>query len=59
MSETIYDRAYRKMHPRLFPFSAWERQRELSDLWPADQEKFKRVVDAIIDVHRLPTDVAV
>lgn len=42
-----YDAAYRAAHPRLFPFSPYERQRELRDLWPSEQAKFRRIVDAI------------
>lgn len=41
-----YDAAYRRAHPRLFPYSPWERQKELSDLWPSEQKKFRDVVDA-------------
>lgn len=42
-----YDETYRAMHPKLFPFSPWERQRELRDLWPDEQAKFRKMVDAI------------
>jgi len=43
---TDYAAIYRKANPKAMPFSIHERQRELSDLWPVDQEKFKRIVDA-------------
>lgn len=48
MSETIYDKIYRRANPKLFPYSPYERQPELRDLWPSEQEKFKRVVDAAL-----------
>ncbi|MGN6768872.1 MAG: hypothetical protein ACTHJQ_03350 [Rhizobiaceae bacterium] len=44
----IYERIYRETHPRLFPFSPFERQRELRDLWPADQRKFRDMVDSTL-----------
>lgn len=44
-----YDEIYRKANPRRFPYSPFERQRELRDLWPDLQEDFRRVVDAAID----------
>ena len=47
-SEVDYDKAYRLAHPRMFPFSPWERQRELSNLWPSEQEKFRKIVDAAL-----------
>ena len=43
-----YDRIYRRLHPKTFPFSPYERQLELSDLWGANQEKFRREVNAIL-----------
>ncbi len=43
-----YDAIFRKLHPRSSPFSPWERQRELRDLWPADQQKFKGMVDTVL-----------
>jgi len=43
---TDYAAIYRKANPKVMPFSIHERQRELSDLWSVDQEKFKRIVDA-------------
>lgn len=46
-SEDIYDRVYREMNPRIFPYSPWERQRQLCDLWPSEQKKFKDMVDAV------------
>lgn len=33
-------------HPRQFLHSLFERQLELNDLWPSDQEKFRKDVDA-------------
>lgn len=42
-----YDNLYRKLNPRRFPYSPWERQRELNDLWPQDQELFRRLVDGV------------
>lgn len=50
---TDYDSIYRKMHPPMFPFSPYERRRELRDLWPAEQQKFKRMVDAVGDAERI------
>ena len=47
-----YERAYRKLHPRTFPLSPCERQRELSDLWPADQDRFRQMVDAVTDAKQ-------
>ena len=47
MTDTLYDQIYHKTHPRLFPQSPYERQMELRDLWPADQRKFRELVDAI------------
>ena len=47
-----YEGIYRKMNPRIFPYSAHERQKELSDLWPADQERFKDQVDSIASAIR-------
>jgi hypothetical protein len=42
-----YEKLYRELHPRHVPTSPYGRQIELRDLWPADQEKFKRLVDKI------------
>lgn len=47
-----YEQIYRKMHPKRFPYSPYEKQRELCDLWPDEQEKFKREVDTILDYER-------
>ena len=41
-------RIYRRLHPRQFPYSSWERQRQLDDLWPAEQERFARDVRIIL-----------
>lgn len=46
--DEIYERLYRRMHPKRFPYSPWERQRELHDLWPVDQRAFRQVVDAVL-----------
>lgn len=43
-----YAAMYRRAHPRLMPFSPWERQRELSDLWPSKQAKFRKLADAML-----------
>jgi len=48
MTPEQYAEFYRKLHPRVFPSSPWERQMELRDLWPADQEKFREMVRAIV-----------
>lgn len=48
MTQEEYEATYRKLHPRgmtTAPYS--ERQRQLTDLWPRDQEEFKRMVDAV------------
>lgn len=45
--KTDYDAIYRKLHPRRDRYSPYERQRELHDLWPRDQRKFREMVDAI------------
>lgn len=47
INDDSYERAYRRAHPRMFPHSPHERQRELRDLWPADQRKFRELVDAV------------
>lgn len=39
-----YAAAYRRAHLRRSPYSPWERQQELSDLWPSDQEAFRELV---------------
>jgi len=43
-----YEQIYKQTHPKACPLSPWERQRQLSDLWPCDQQKFKDVVDVIL-----------
>lgn len=43
-----YDTIYRQVNPRRFPFSPFERQIELRDLWPDEQENFRKVVDAAL-----------
>lgn len=45
---TEYEQIYRQLNPRSFPYSPYEKQRELRDLWPKEQEAFKRLVDAIL-----------
>jgi hypothetical protein len=48
MNETPdYGALYRKANPKTMPFSIHERQRELRDLWPIDQQKFRDQVDVI------------
>lgn len=42
-----YEKIYRRLHPKRFLFSPWERQAELRNLWPRDQQKFKKMVDGI------------
>ena len=49
MTKTDYEAIFRKLHPRSMPWSPWGRQLELRDLDEAEQEKFKRTVDAIHD----------
>lgn len=44
-----YDAIYRRMNPRLFPYSPWERQKELRDLWPSEQSKVRKQIDTIAD----------
>lgn len=46
---TDYERIYRRLNPRTFPYSPYERQRELSDLWPREQQKFRDMVDTILN----------
>ena len=43
-----YDKIYVKAHPPRFPYSPHAKQRQLKDLWPSEQEKFKRIVDAAL-----------
>lgn len=45
-----YEQAYRRLHPRRFPYSSHERQLELRDLWPSEQAKFRKLVDAVVRV---------
>jgi hypothetical protein len=40
--EIDFERAYRIANPKFCPLSPHERQAELSDLWPSEQEKFKK-----------------
>lgn len=44
----IAEQTYRKEHPRMFPHSPWERQMELSDLWPRDQDAYVKRVEQIV-----------
>jgi len=46
------EKLYRKEHPREFPFSPYERQRELSDLWPQDQANYVNRVEAFLDLWK-------
>lgn len=48
MNTPDYERIYRRLHPRRFPYSPFETQRELRDLWPVEQKKFRHMVDAIL-----------
>lgn len=48
MTDDIYARTFRRLHPRRSPYSPYERQRELSDLWPRDQQRFRETVDAVL-----------
>lgn len=43
-----YDQIYRELHPRQFPHSPYEKQRELRNLWPSEQEKFKQEIDVVL-----------
>ena len=58
MKREEYERIFRRMHPRTDPTSPYERQRELRNLWPADQQKFIQEVDAVIDCYRDAPHVA-
>lgn len=51
MSDDKYEAAYRRANPKLCPLNPWERQAELRDLWPEDQEKFKQLVDAVSEAR--------
>jgi len=57
MNNDKYAEIYRRMHPRVFPYSPYERQMELSDLWPSEQARIKREIDAtaelILDTPRM------
>jgi hypothetical protein len=59
MADSVYDKIYRRMHPRQFPYSAFERQSELSDLWPAEQTRFRKMVDATVQSVGLRDDFAI
>ncbi len=43
-----YERIFRRLHPTSCPASPGEHQRELRDLWPADQQKFRDEIDIIL-----------
>lgn len=43
-----YERIFRRLHPKSCPASPWEHQRELRDLWPAEQQKFRDEIDTIL-----------
>lgn len=43
-----YAKIYRRLNPRKHPYSPYEPQRQLTDLWPSEQEKFKRMIDTIL-----------
>ena len=51
MTDDEYAEIYRRMRPKMFPYSPYERQMELSDRWPADQEQIKREIDAARASH--------
>jgi hypothetical protein len=46
MDTKQYEEIFRRLHPRRVRYSRAPRL-ELRDLWPADQEKFKREIDAV------------
>ncbi len=48
LNEPDYDAIYRRLNPKVFPYSPWERQRELRDLWPSDRERFKQMVRDVL-----------
>ena len=51
MADTVRRAAeelFRREHPKSCPWSPWERQMELRDLWPADQEAYIRRVEQMI-----------
>lgn len=53
MSEMVdYEAIYRRMHPKRMPYSAYEPQLELRNLWPRDQAEFKRQIDAALNPDR-------
>lgn len=43
-----YETIYRRLHPRTHPFSPYEVQRQLRDLWESDQQRFRDQVDKIL-----------
>jgi hypothetical protein len=44
---TDYDKIYRILNPKKMLYNPYERQRELSDIWPSAQNDFKRNIDKI------------
>lgn len=46
MSDSIYDKVYRKANPNPAPHSPFSIQPELWRLWPSKQEEFRKIVDA-------------
>lgn len=40
--------------PNPFPYSPYGRRPQLSDLWPCDQEKYRRMADAVISAPDEP-----
>jgi hypothetical protein len=53
-----YDAIYRKANPRTMPYNIHCRQPELSNLWPIDQQKFKRIVDAALRAQEISAKAA-
>lgn len=47
MTKTLAEKIYRELHPRSFPYCSYEKQMELSDLWPCEQEGFKRMIEEV------------
>lgn len=45
-----YDKIYRKLNPPLFPHSPYGKRKELGDLWPVDQKKFRDMVDKVVEL---------
>lgn len=50
MTDDIYEKIYRKLHPGSHLYRPFGQPGELSRLWPSEQEKFKKEVDTILKV---------